>query len=284
MRYLFIPMLLIGSSAFMLIHHHTKQIAPPPKIIQQTKPLSTIHDIPLPEGFVRISQPEGSFGAYLRRLPLKADKTVYLYNGTKKANQTAQFAVLDIPVGNKDLQQCADAVMRIYAEYQYSRKQYHRIAFSSLDGTSMDFTSWMKGYRFYEKHNKLQKQLNATPCSTHTCLNNYLQTVFAYASTLSLNSDLVPVTEGWNSIQPGYVFIKGGSPGHAVLVTDVAWNPATGQKIFLLAQSYMPAQEIHILQNPGIHNSPWYLVETTNSKLYTPEWIFDIQQLKKFPA
>jgi Domain of unknown function (4846) len=37
--------------------------------------------------------------------------------GDMKARQDVQYAVLDISVGNRDLQQCADAVMRIRGEY-----------------------------------------------------------------------------------------------------------------------------------------------------------------------
>ena len=56
----------------------------------------------------------------------------------------------------------------------------------------------------------------------------------------------------------GDVFIKGGSPGHAVTIVDIAINPKTNKKVFLLAQSYMPAQEIKILKNPNNSElSPW---------------------------
>src|SRR5688572_2671600 len=110
------------------------------------KEIKTIGDLSLPDGYRRVAQTPGSFGAWLRQIPLKKDKTVYLYNGEKKANQSAQYAVLDIPVGKKDLQQCADAVMRLYAEYQYSRAQYQQISFNATDGTTMDYSSWMKGY------------------------------------------------------------------------------------------------------------------------------------------
>ncbi len=55
------------------------------------------------------------------------------------------------------------------------------------------------------------------------------------------------------------MFIKGGFPGHAVLVTDVVVNRATGERRFLLTQSYMPAQEIHVLINPAAADrSVWY--------------------------
>ena len=91
-------------------------------------------------------------------------------------------------------------------------------------------------------------------------------------------------TVSYTSLQPGDVFIKGGSPGHAVIVVDVAVHPTTKKKVFLLAQSYMPAQQIHILVNPVSRSlSPWYeLAETDAGKLYTPEWIFSRKDLKRF--
>jgi hypothetical protein len=54
-----------------------------------------------------------------------------------------------------------------------------------------------------------------------------------------------------NDLQIGDIFIQGGFPGHAVVVVDVALNTDNGQQVFLLAQSYMPAQDIQILQNPN---------------------------------
>jgi hypothetical protein len=246
------------------------------------KPANTIGELPLPDGYQRVTQVSGSFGAWLRQVPLKKDNTVYLYNGDKKTNQLAQFAVLDISVGKKDLQQCADAVMRLYAEYRYSRMQYQQISFNATDGTHMDYSSWMKGYRFVLKDGRLKKLLTAAPAEGRGCFESYLQTVFSYAGTLSLSKELQQVTDV-KDIVPGCVFIKGGSPGHAVLVVDVAYNVATKQKVFLLAQSYMPAQDIHVLRNPTSFLSPWYSTEFSNL-LYTPEWIFERGQLKRFPV
>lgn len=52
--------------------------------------------------------------------------------------------------------------------------------------------------------------------------------------------------------------------------------------VFLLAQSFMPAQDIHILKNPISGNlSPWYKLEETKS-LVTPEWTFTYSNLKRF--
>jgi hypothetical protein len=79
-------------------------------------------------------------------------------------------------------------------------------------------------------------------------------------------------------MQIGDVFIQGGSPGHAVIIVDMAKN-SKGEKIFILAQSYMPAQETQILKNPNDTNSsPWYTLPT--STLETPEWDFNATDLK----
>jgi len=107
-----------------------------------------------------------------------------------------------------------------------------------------------------------------------------MEQVFYYAGTLSLSKELKPVLI--EDIQPGDVFIKGGSPGHAVIVVDVAVNTTTKKRIFMVAQSYMPAQDIHILKNfEHADISPWY-DESITDKIYTPEWTFSKNELKRF--
>ena len=77
----------------------------------------------------------------------------------------------------------------------------------------------------------------------------------------------------------GDVLIRGGFPGHAVIVMDVAVN-SQGKKIYLIAQSYMPAQDIHVLINPANNEiSPWYEVDDAEI-IETPEYIFTRNELK----
>jgi hypothetical protein len=98
--------------------------------------------------------------------------------------------------------------------------------------------------------------------------------------TASLEKQLKPVN-GLNHMEAGDVFIKGGFPGHAMIVMDVAINEK-GKKMYMLAQSYMPAQDIHIVKNPVNDKlSPWYEVNN-NGDIITPEWIFTNRQLKRW--
>jgi hypothetical protein len=96
----------------------------------------------------------------------------------------------------------------------------------------------------------------------------------------SLEKPLKPVA-GINEIKAGDIFIKGGFPGHAMLVVDIAINDK-GKKFFMLAQSYMPAQDIHIVKNPADEAlSPWYEVSDSN-EIITPEWKFYKNQLRQW--
>lgn len=232
---------------------------------------ATTGQIPPPAGYTRIAAETDSYPAWLRQIKLKTDNTVYLYNGSAKRYQGAQYAVLDVSVDKKNLQQCADAAIRLYAEYLYSRGQYNKISFNATDGTKMDYQSWRGGYRFVLNGTRLQKVKTSAISDTRKSFDQYLETVFSYAGTLSLSRELKKVHDLF-SIKPGDMFVEGGSPGHAVIVMDVAKN-VSGQKVFMLAQSYMPAQDIHVLKNPE-NNTAWYDLNS-GDHLETPEWEFD---------
>lgn len=84
-----------------------------------------------PTGYTREVCDEHSFAAYLRQLPLlpKGSK-VLLYNGQEKRNQAAAFAVVDMEIGNRDLQQCAGAVMQLVGRIPMAQKRYGEIKFN----------------------------------------------------------------------------------------------------------------------------------------------------------
>jgi hypothetical protein len=221
-------------------------------------PYPTISAIPLPEGYKRIKADSSSFAFWLRQSVLKKDKTVYLFNGNTKGNQLAQFAVLDISVGKKDLQQCADAVMRLKADYLFDQKRFADIMFYDNE----------KGiYAF-------------APPYTKGNFVKFMEKVFGMCGSASLSKQLKTVSD-FSAIQPGDVLIRGGFPGHAATVMDVAEN-AAGKKIFMLAQSYMPAQDVHVLVNPADENlSPWYAADDKNT-IMTPEYLFYKKELKRW--
>ena len=235
----------------------------------------------VPTGYERTKEAKNSFAEYLRNLPLKPSGTpVKYYNGSTKPNNNVYDAVVDLPIGNKDLHQCADAVMRLRADYFYNQKQYDKIHFNFTNGFRIDYSKWRQGYRIAVKGNKTSWVKTAKASDSQQDYWKYLEMVFNYAGTASLSKEMNAISI--SDIQIGDVFIKGGFPGHAVIVVDMATNG--NKKMFLLAQSYMPAQEIQILLNPSINsnnNICWYAANNLPT-LETPEWTFKSSELKRF--
>ncbi|WCT12900.1 DUF4846 domain-containing protein [Mucilaginibacter jinjuensis] len=222
--------------------------------ISFTKPAETVTTrFHTPAGYQQITTSPGSFGAWLQQLSLKPAGTHTLtYRGTIANTDKYTAAVIDMSVGNQDLQQCADAVMRLRGEYLFQKKAYDKISFKFTSGFNCDFVHFADGYR-YQQSGKWR--LAAKKDYSYANFLRYMNLVFSYAGTLSLDKELKKV-ESENDLKTGDIFIKGGSPGHCFIIMDVAKNKA-GKKCFLLAQSFMPAQNIQILQSGG----PWFRLD-----------------------
>jgi hypothetical protein len=108
---------------------------------------------------------------------------------------------------------------------------------------------YANGYRY--RNNKWV--LKAGKDYSYQIFLQYMNLVFSYASTLSLERELDKVDNA-NDLTAGDIFIHGGTPGHCFIVLDVIEN-SNHEKKFLLAQSFMPAQDIQILQQT---NNPWF--------------------------
>lgn len=235
--------------------------------------------IRVPEGYTRTEKEADSLAEFLRNYTLKEDGSeVLLYDGSPKGNQNAHVAVFALPLEEYDLQQCADSVMRMYAEYYWSLGQYDKIAFHFTNGFLTEYSRWRQGYRINVEGNDASWVESASYDDSYECFVKYMKIVFNYAGTLSMESEARQIEP--EQIDVGDVFLNGGSPGHVVMVVDVC-EDANGRKAFLLAQGYMPAQEFHVLKNNRHTDDPWYYQEEVTYPFETPEYIFREGALKR---
>ncbi len=243
----------------------TESIAPDGKQFINPDGMTIKSRILLPKGFKRPAYRVEEFGNFLENLPLyPIDQEVHYYDGKIKPRNNIYNSVVKLDIGKRDLHQCADAVMRLRADYLYQQKRYKDIKFNFLsDSKPRAYTNYAKGDYSYPTYWK------------------YLEYVFAYANTASLHDEL-PNVKTTQEVKIGDTFIQKGSPiGHAIIVVDLA-KDSTGKTIVLLAQSYMPAQEIQILNNWNNSTlNPWYDIDQDIIK--TPEWTFYPKNLKTWP-
>lgn len=232
-----------------------------------------------PEGYTKDTYEEESFGAFVRDYSLQEDKAlVHLYDGREKGNQSSVAAIFSMPLGDRDLQQCADSVIRMYAEYFYQKEQYDNMRFHFVNGSECSYLKWMEGYRVKFYNDKPTWEKTAKKDNSYETFESYLNMVFSYASTISLDEECEEIT--FQEVKIGDVFIHSGSPGHVVMVVDVCTNKE-GKKAVLLGQGFMPAQEFHVITNPRHSEDPWYYEEELDSPFETADYTFEDSVCKR---
>lgn len=231
-----------------------------------------------PEGYER--KPADGYGEFLRSQKLLPDGSpILLYNGKEAIIQAWHAAVLELSVGDRDLQQCADAALRLRCEYLYSIGEYDKINYHLTNGDEFPYGKWREGYRLEVNGNTTRMVKTAEPDESYEAFYDYMQVLFNYASTRSLypESTVIPLRD----IQVGDIFIFSGSPGHCMIVMDVCENEL-GEKAILVGQSNMPAQQVHIVC-PPFTNQPWLFLNEVWGRVKIMNWGFTSDNIRRMP-
>lgn len=219
--------------------------------------LTILTRVNVPKGFKRVNYPKGSFQDYLRNYSLKPfGSKIINFDDSQYFWQDGHIGILEIPVPKNGLQQCADALIRIRSEYLWDNNRKKEIGFNFTSGHYCSWNSYAEGFRPKISGNKVA--FNKTAVTDHSKENfyKYLNLIYMYSGTLSLFNELKSIDD--SDLKIGDMLIKGGSPGHIVMICDEVVNEK-GEKLFLLFQGNTPAQSIHLVKNLENSNiSPWY--------------------------
>lgn len=246
-------------------------------------PLSTL--ISPPAGFQRVDVEPDSFAYFLRGLPIylpDRDAKVRAWNGDELSSPAAQIVALD--VGKRDLQQCADSIIRLHAEYLWSKQKFAALGYHFTSGDLSRWEDWKGGERFKVAGNRVSRYQTKPSVGTHAQFRQWLDLVFMYAGTRSLARDSEPVAA--QDVRPGDFFVDPGSPGHALIVLDMAVD-ADGKRVALLGQGFMPAQQFHVLKadRRADRNQVWFRLPDAGEGLHTPPWRpFSSDDIRRFKA
>lgn len=235
-----------------------------PWFSKMTESTTLVKQTPVPDGFKRMKSQSGSFADWLQHLPLKKEGTkVYYYNDDEKYTQEIHEAIIDIDIPNKDIQSSEDAIIRLRSEYLFSKKLFDKIKYQTTNNEIIAFSNFLKE----EKPSYIK-------------FKKFLEIAAKPISNTSLSDELEYILLG--EMQIGDIFIQGGKPGHAAIILDMAINDGN-QKVFLLAQSFIPTQDIHILKNLNQYDffGAWFPMNF-GTTLYTPEWEFSMNDLRRF--
>lgn len=215
----------------------------------------------VPVGYERVKYPNGSFEEYLRNYKLKPyGSKIINYDGSEYFWQHGHIGILEIPVPENGLQQCADALIRVRSEYLWESNRKREIGFNFTSGHYCSWSKYAEGYRPKINGNNVSFHKTAESNGSKANFYKYLNLIYTYAGTLSLYHEL-PRIENARRLKIGDMLIRGGSPGHIVMICDEAINEK-GEKLYLLFQGNTPAQNVHLVKNlEDSALSPWYRLE-----------------------
>ena len=236
--------------------------------------------IKVPKGFKRTKYPKGSFQSYLRNYKLKPyGSKVINYDGTPYFYQQGHVGVLTMPVPKNGLQQCADALIRLRAEYLWNSNKKNKIGFQFTSGHYVSWAKYAAGIRPKIKGNKVSFSKTAAVNHNKQNFYKYLNLINMYAGTLSLYTELPKIKD--KNIQLGDMLVNPGTPGHIVIIMDEIIN-SKGEKLYLLAQGNTPSQTMHLLKNVmDTSISPWIKLKN-NTTVDIPAYTFDNAKFIRF--
>ncbi|MEI9941768.1 MAG: DUF4846 domain-containing protein [Pseudomonadota bacterium] len=223
---------------------------------------------PTPPGYRRVALEPGSFGEWLRGLPLAAPGTPVLNNSGDtvfSGDDAYVAAVIAIDVGAGDLQQSADAIIRLHGEWLWANDQQNAISYKSTTKLDMPFSRWAKGQRLLAAGPNMGWVVKGKPKeATYNDFRQYIDAVMLWSNNVSLAMRATHVSDP-AQLTPGDFFLQTRGKGHALLVLDVAQKP-TGERVALLGQALQsPAQSMHVMRLG--HATAWFSMRPPNPVL-----------------
>ena len=206
---------------------------------------------PTPPGYQRVAVAPGSFGEWLRGLPLAAPGTPVLNNSGETVypgDDPYVAAVVAIDVGAGDLQQSSDAITRLHAEWLWGSDKPDAISYRSASKLDMPFSRWAKGQRLLASGPNVFWVVKGKPRDpTYNDFRQYIDAVMLWSNNVSLAMRASHVADP-AQLTAGDFFLQTRGKGHALLVLDVAQKP-TGERVALLGQALQnPAQSMHVMR------------------------------------
>ncbi len=200
---------------------------------------------PPPDGAARA--PDDAFGAWLQALPLRPQGArILTHDGRPVAHDGRP---VDLPLVRGDLQQCADSAIRLRAEFMRAQGRADALSFRATSGDPLPWARFRAGETPYAAAGGIRWRASDPAGQTW---DRWLSHVFMWAGTRSLQAyETTPAARP----RAGDVLVQGGSPGHAVVILDVATRG--DQTLLLLGEGFMPAQDFHVEHGPVAGWWPW---------------------------
>lgn len=231
-----------------------------------------------PDGFDRILLPSGSFGDWLRHLPV-ADASIGVHRANGRelmgADDPGLAATICLQPHTNALG-AAGVMIRLRAEHGWCAKSLEQIAFHFTSGQRMSWLAWANGVRALSGESGPHFEMTGIDDDSRDSFCAWIETQLQFTSCASLLDDTRAVDDG--TIAPGDLLLRGGRDAHVLIVLDVAVD-ASGRVAVLLGTGHTPAATFHVLRSPS--GSPWFILGSSAIETQR-NGAFNLSQLRRW--
>jgi len=235
--------------------------------------------IPMPRGYHEVAVRPGSFGEWLRYIAVAPPGTPVRDVGGKRLRMASRYAKAVLAIDPREMQECADVVIRLRAEYLRQAGEPDKLVFPLTSGGSISWPRWIAGERPRLAGDRIVFGRTSERGDSREQFDDFLTSAFTWCGTISLARDGRSVSP--EDIQPGDFVSRPspGSTGHAMLIADVVEDDA-GHHLALMVQGAMPAQTPHVALGHVL--GAWVVVDPAGA-LEVPGWRpFEWTLLRRF--
>ncbi len=209
-----------------------------------------------PQGYTRISLPQGGFADWLRHLPIAPVGTPVTGSNRKTilAGDSALLAaVIALQPRSGRALSGVNMLIRLRAEHAWAVGDKEAAAFHFTSGHFMPWSAWAEGVRptVVGRDVKFKKSAETDDSRSNFCA--YLETVFNYTSALSILDDTRPPNE--ITVAAGDIFLPREKNAAPLMVLDAVTDGAGDVRV-LLGRAGIPAQTFHVIR--GSDGLPWF--------------------------
>ncbi|MDR3350383.1 MAG: DUF4846 domain-containing protein [Prevotellaceae bacterium] len=234
----------------------------------------------VPSGYQRTDSLPASFAFFLQHLPLLPPKTpVKFYDGAPNVS-CRPAAVIDMEIGDKNLQQNIQTMIRLWAEYLFEQQRFSDIFFHINNGQVIPYEQWTQGMKLVINRKTYWTKTPSNPKQYQT-FRRYLNFIFTNSDFHTLLQD-VQLSAGVH-ITPGDILtFDNGADTYVVMVLDAAVHRETGDMLVLLVSGGNPAQSVQVLQNTDEDSATGVWFPLKNGVLTVGEMAFSVKQRYRF--
>ncbi len=208
-----------------------------------------------PPGYQRIAVNPDTIGEWLRFLPIAPPETPVVDVYGKPAVVSIAGFVAAVVAIDLHAEESADALLRLHAEWKFSRGDRTSINYTSNSGRAIPFARWIAGERIVAKRQDWDWAFKAAPLAnpTYTDLRNFLDAAYQWTDprALAIQGKVLDASD----VAPGDYFVHAGKDPTLVIVLDVAKN-AAGEPALLLGHVAAPHQNMYVMR--ASKSSAWF--------------------------